>query len=69
MTPKRSRTESEKELEIEMLIQAKTIESFLKVIQRTEGRKKIQGLIQELSEEVNSLNKNFETYSKSIKSK
>ena len=66
MNQKRSRTEVEKELELEMIINAKTIESYLKVIQKTEGRKKIKGTIQGIQEELQNLNKNFDTYFKSM---
>ena len=66
MNQKRSRTNDERTLELEMLMNARTIESFFKVIQRTEGRKKIKGTIKEIKEELQNLNKNFEIYSKSM---
>lgn len=67
MNDKRSRTDEEKELEMEMLIRSKTITSYFKIIQKTRGRKKIQTLIDDLSEEIDCFNKDFSIYSKSIK--
>ena len=67
MNDKRSRTDEEKELEMEMLIRSKTITSYFKIIQKIRGRKKIQTLIDDLSEEIDCFNKDFSIYSKSIK--
>ena len=66
MKEQRSRTNDEKELELNLLIQSSKIENLLKTIHRTSGRKKIQSLIKETKQEIMNLHTLFTDYEKKL---
>ena len=58
--------DEELEMELELVIQTRTIDNLMKKIQKSTGRKKIEPIINELSKEVEQFNALFTKYKKSI---
>lgn len=69
MKHSRSRNDEELEMELELVIQTRTIDNLMKKIQKSTGRKKIEPIINELSKEIEQFNSLFAKYKKSILSK
>ena len=66
MKNSRSRTENEKDLELNITIQARTIDNLMKRINSTQGRKTIVPYIKDLENSIILLNDYFQTYKKSM---
>lgn len=66
MKHSRSRNDEELEMELELVIQTRTIDNLMKKIQKSNGRKKIEPIINELTKEVEQFNVLFTKYKKSI---
>ena len=69
MKNQRSRSEEEKDLELNITIHARTIDNLMKKINATQGRKTIVPYIKDLENEIILLNDYFQTYKKSMMKK